>query len=332
MEYRKFGSTSFQVSALGLGAAPIGSRTDWPTSIKTLEAAFDVGINFYDTAPSYGQGSSEKIVGEAFKNKRDKVIICTKVGHAITPVLQLASQFKPLVRTTLQNIPGIQKVIQRRVQTFVQSQTSTDNFEPGYIVESVEGSLRRLKSDYIDLLLLHSPPRSVIEQGDAFQALDSLVAQGKIRHYGISVGALADTIECLNAKDYNISALQVTINLYEQEAIEELLPLAIEKGIACIAREPFAHGKLVPRQPEGSSLGYLGPLESDDYFEFLTYGGERTITQAALQFLLQVQGISTVLAGMSQAKHVYQNSKVFELPKLTVEEMLKIRSSTPILN
>lgn len=331
MEYRKFGKTSLQVSALGLGAAPIGSRTDKQTSIRTLEAAFDAGINFYDTAPSYGQGSSEKILGEAFKQKRDKVIITTKVGHSITPTLQAVAKLKPLVRATLQSIPGMQKVVQRRVQTFVQSQTNTDNFEPDYIIKSVEESLGRLRTDYIDLLLLHSPPSPVIERGDAFYALESLVSQGKIRYYGVSVGDLESTIQCLHDKEINLSALQVTANLYEQEAIHKLLPLAISKGIGCIAREPFAHGKLIPKHVDKTGLGYLGPLESDDYFNFLTNNSTRTITEAALQFLMQTEGISVVLAGMSQTKHIYQNVNALNASKLSPDEMHRARVATPSL-
>jgi aryl-alcohol dehydrogenase-like predicted oxidoreductase len=332
MEYKKFGKTDLKVSALGLGAAPIGSRTDRKTSIQTLEEAFDAGINFYDTAPSYGQGSSEKILGEAFRKKRDQVIITTKVGHSITPVLQAVAQLKPLVRATLQSIPGIQKIVQRQVQTFVQSQTSTENFEPDYIVKSVEESLGRLRSDYIDLLLLHSPPSSVIEKGDAFDALNNLVSQGKIRYYGVSVGDLDSTVQCLNNQDLNLSALQATVNLYEQEAIQKLLPLAASKGIACIAREPFAHGKLIPKTVEKSGLGYLGPLESDDYFDFLAANSTRTITEAALQFLMQIEEISVVLAGMSQAKHIHQNVNALNAPKLTSDEMQRARMATPTLN
>lgn len=325
MEFRTFGNTSLKVSALALGTAPIGSRTDKPTSLRTLESALDQGINFYDTAPSYGQGSSEVIIGEAFRNKRDQVIIATKVGHSVTPILRFAAQFKPLVRSILNKVPSIQKVAQRKVQTFVQSQTKTDNFEAAYIIRSVEESLRRLKTDYIDLLLLHSPPFSVIQDGDAFQALDRLMEQGKIRYYGISTGRLDDTIHCLKNKDYNISAIQVTLNLYEQGAIDNLLPLTLQRGIACIAREPFAHGKLVPQASRQSGLSYLGPLASDEYFQFLTEGGIRTLTQAALQFILQTKGIATVLAGMSQARHVQQNADVFNLPHLSFDLIQKAR-------
>ncbi len=323
MRYQKFGNTDLQASVLGLGSAPIGSRTGKQESIKTLNLALDLGINFYDTAPSYGQGSSEEILGEVFKSRRDQVIITTKVGHAVSPTLQFAAKFKPMVRSALQQLPGMRK----SVKSFVQSQTKTDNFEPSYILKSVEGSLKRLKSDYIDLLLLHSPPQEVLERGEVFTQLQSLKQQGKIRHYGVSAGKLAKAITCLEYPDTGICALQVTLNLFEKQALEEVIPLAEKQGVAIIAREPFAHGKLIPATNSSSSLSYQGDLAPDDSFAFLTADSTKTMTQAALQFSLQSEGVAVVLAGMSQARHVRDNVAALSLPELTPEQMQAIRAA-----
>lgn len=323
MEYRKFAKTNLKVSALGLGAAPIGSRTGPEESKATLNKAFELGINFYDTAPSYGQGSSEKIIGEVFRKKRDKVIITTKVGYAPTATLQAAARFKPLVRSLLRTVPGIRKSIQK----FVNSQNKID-FEPNYISKSVENSLQRLRSDYIDLLLLHSPPGEIIERGDVFKQLKSLKQQGKIRYYGVSASNLENSLLLLKHPELEISALQTTLNLFEQEAIDELIPLAKQKGIAIVAREPFAHGKLIPRSADTDNEGlqYVGPLETDDRFAFLSKDGTRTMTQAALQFVLQTEGVSVVLAGMSKVKHVKANVTTFDAPALSNQEIKKIRA------
>ncbi len=323
MEYRKFGETDLKVSALGLGAAPIGSRTGFNESKETLNKAFDLGINFYDTAPSYGQGSSEEIIGKVFRNKRDNVIITTKVGYYPTATLQTASKFKPLVRSLLRKIPGLRS----NIQNFVNSQNESD-FEPNLIVKSVENSLRRLDSDYIDLLLLHSPPREIVERGDVFERLKSLKQQGKIRYYGVSASNLDNSLLLLKHSELGISALQVTLNLFEQEAIKELIPLANRQGVAIVARELFAHGKITPNSSDTDNQGlkYVGPLEADNSFDFLAKDGVRTITQAALQFGLQTEGVSVVLAGMSKVKHVQANVTVFDAPALTPQEIAEVHS------
>ena len=321
MEYRKFGETDLKVSALGLGAAPIGSRTGFEESKETLNKAFDLGINFYDTAPSYGQGSSEEIIGKVFRNKREQVIVTTKVGYYPTATLQAASKFKPLVRSLMTKIPGIRNAI----QNFVNTQNKTD-FEPNLIVKSVEDSLRRLESDYIDLLLLHSPPREIVDRGDVFEQLKSLKQQGKIRYYGVSASNLENSLLLLQHSEFGISALQTTLNLFEQEAIKELIPLANKRGVAIIARELFAHGKINPQNNDDDNKGlqYVGPLEVDHSFDFLAQDGVRTITQAALQFGLQTEGVAVVLAGMSKRKHVQANVAAFDAPPLSSQEMARI--------
>ncbi|MDJ0688209.1 MAG: aldo/keto reductase [Xenococcaceae cyanobacterium MO_188.B32] len=324
MQYRKFGNTDLHPSVMGLGAAPIGSRTGRDESLKTLHEAFELGITFYDTAPSYGQGASEKIIGEAFKKRRDKVIITTKVGNSITPTLQLASKIKPFVRTLLQSVPGIRSTLQKNVQQFVKSQIQT-NFEPSYIAKSVEDSLRHLDTDYIDLLLLHSPSKDIITE-EVFDHLKSLKQQGKVRYYGISSSDLETTLMCVQNDEFGISALQVRLNLFEQQVIDKLLPLANQKGVAIIAREPFAHGMLIPPASNNSGLNYMGPRSWDDRFTFLAKENMRTMTQAALQFVLQTEGVSVVLPGMSKVKHVYENVEALSAKSLTSQEMEKIRS------
>lgn len=327
MQYKQFGNTDLYPSVMGLGAAPIGSRTGRDESIETLNEAFELGITFYDTAPSYGQGSSEKIIGEAFKRRRNKVIITTKVGNAITPTLQLAAKVKPLVRMLMQSLPGVKSMLQKNVQNFVQSQTQT-NFDPNYIVKSVEASLKRLDTDYIDLLLLHSPSKEAINE-EVLKQLKSLQQQGKIRYYGISSSNWETTLMCINNQEWGMSALQVPLNLFEQDAIDKLLPLAKQKNFAIIAREPFAHGMLIPptsTTSDDGGLSYMGPRSWDDRFDFLAKDNFRTITQAALQFVLQTEGVSVVLPGMSKIKHVRANVASLSTESLTGQEMEKIRS------
>jgi len=326
MQYKKFGKTDLEPSVIGLGAAPIGSRTSRDESTITLNKAFESGITFYDTAPSYGQGASEAIIGEVFRKQRDKVIITTKVGSSITPTLQLAAKFKPIVRSILQSIPALRSTAQKNIQSFVQSQTKTNNYEPDYIVQSVEQSLKRLHSDYIDLLLLHSPSNEVLDRNEVFDVLQSLKCQGKIRYYGVSTGDVENALECLRRPELGISALQVTLNLFEQDVIDQVLPLAEEQGIAIVAREPFAHGKLISSSTADKGLSYLGPLQTDDRFAFLCQGNSRKMTQAALQFILQTQGVSVALPGMSKVNHVYENIAAVNASPLTDREMKDIRS------
>ena len=250
------------------------------------------------------------------------MIITTKFGNSPTAVLKTASKFKPLFRKFMWRVP----IIRSNVRKFVNFQTKID-FEPSSMVKSVEDSLRRLRSDYIDLLLLHSPSREVIVRGNVFEQLQSLKQQGKIRYYGVSTD-VENALLLLKNPELEISALQIVLNLFEQEAIDEVIPLAKKRGIAIVARKPFANGKLISKNADSDTKGLknVGSCAADERFDFLTQDGSQNITQAALKFALQTEGVSVVLAGMSKVKHVQENVSTFATSPLTVPEMEKIRS------
>lgn len=327
MEYRKFGHTNLQPSVIGLGAAPLGSRTSRQESIAVLNEAFDLGINFYDTAPSYGQGESEKIIGKVFQKKRDKVIITTKIGRYSTPALQLAAKFKPLARQVMQKMAGksMKQGLQSSVQTFIRSQTKS-NFQTNILTQSIEASLKRLRSDYIDLLLLHDIPHPE-EREQVFGLLQSLKQQGKLRYYGVSASSLSEALMWLEHPEWEFSALQLPINLFQLNIVAQCLPIAQQKDIAIIAREPFARGRLISATTNTTNrLGYLGSNQSDERFNFLSKNNLRTVAQGSLQFVYQTVGVSVVLAGMSTIDHVRENIATLKLPALTAAEMEMMRS------
>ena len=155
MEYRTFGKTDLYVSALGMGCASFGSRVGKVQARKVLEASFDAGVNFYDTAPLYGEGDSEVILGRTFASRRDRVVISTKVGWLPNRLLRLAKPFKGTVRSLLNAFPSV--YLQRQAQKFIRS-NNTLNLSERAIIASVESSLDRLHTDYIDLLLIHCTP------------------------------------------------------------------------------------------------------------------------------------------------------------------------------
>src|ERR1700757_1604082 len=242
MNYRSFGSTGLQVSEIGLGCSNIGGSVlykDERESLRVLHRAFEFGINFYDTSDSYKYGNSERLIGQAFKNRRSRVIIASKVGHLPSSVDRIGKILIPVLQP-------VRKVIQPFKSTIKKVSKQRQDFSSTHIKEAIEQSLRRLQMDYLDLYQLHSPPTWVIEQGDVFETLDELKRQVKIYFYGVSAETISDALLCL--KYSNVSSLQVVLNLLEQEAVKELLPLAEKKGIAIIARVPLARGLLTRKK------------------------------------------------------------------------------------
>jgi aryl-alcohol dehydrogenase-like predicted oxidoreductase len=292
--------------------------------MDAVAQALDCGINFFDTAPFYGQGESERILGVALRTRRDETLVATKIGLYPSPMLRVVSRLKPAVRSLLRLLPGMgRKSLQKSVQGFLRSQNEI-RFDRQSMMKSIDSSLKRMRSDYIDLLLLHVTP-GPDQIDDVVDGLQVLKRQGKIRYFGASSHDHDDMMMWLNMQRSGISALQVMLNLLEIPVMDVCLPLAMQKNIAIIAREPFARGRLLPPGTASrGSVGFMGH-EYDARFETFAKARACTVSQLAVQFLAQTPGVAVVLAGMSTVEHVRENVEALGLPALTREDVSMIR-------
>jgi aryl-alcohol dehydrogenase-like predicted oxidoreductase len=236
---RRFGRTDLNVSEFGLGCARIGGifQRDPADFLELLSAALDAGINFFDTADMYSQGESEMLLGRAFKGRRDQIVIASKAGYVLPAQRRILARFKPLVRPLI----GLLGLGRHHLPGAVRG-SPVQNFSPAHLTRAIEGSLRRLGTDRLDLFQLHSPPAAVVELGAWVETLDGLKRAGKIRYYGISCDSIEAALAALGHS--GISSIQVAINLLERGAVDAVLPRARELGVAVIARECLANGLL----------------------------------------------------------------------------------------
>ena len=278
MKYRNLGKTDITVSEIGFGAWGIGGGAYGPiddkTSESTINEALACGVTFFDTASLYGDGHSEYILGRVLKRVRGDVVIATKAGT--------------LPHTGF---------------------TMPQDFSYEHIMDSVEGSLRRLNTDYIDLLQLHSPSLDALEGGEAIQALKELKLQGRIREYGISVRSPIDGVTAI--LKYGFPAVQVNFNLIDHRAADcGLFDLAFLLGVGIIVRTPLCFGyltgalqndeKFSPSDhrcnwPEDQIQRWVS---APQVFASLSQNRGCTPSQFALRFCLDTVGISTVIPGM----------------------------------
>jgi aryl-alcohol dehydrogenase-like predicted oxidoreductase len=214
METRTLGRTGLQVPVVGFGSMTIGGifgPVDDAVSIQALHAAIDAGMRFIDTSDAYGAGHSERVIGRFLRERpdRDQIIICTKGGNNMV--------------------------------------TGARNFTPEYIRGCVEGSLQRLGIEAIDLYLLHNPSVQNLKAGDSFELLEKYKAEGKIKHWGVSLNTVE---ECeLAVADGRPAVLQMEYNLLDQEA-EGVFAKAKAAGVGVISRVPLKRGLLSGRIDE----------------------------------------------------------------------------------
>jgi len=303
LKYRTLGRTNISVSEIGFGGWAIGGNqfgnsygtTKDSESIEALTTAMDLGCNFIDTADVYGHGHSEELIGKVFKGIRKDIVIATKVGGDF-----------------YQRLPR-------------------SNFDATYIRFALEHSLKRLNTDYIDLYQLHNPPLHLIQDADVFNILFKLKNEGYIRAIGLSIFDPTEGIQAI--RNDSIDCIQVVFNIYNRQAAKELFPLARDRNIGIIAREPLNNGILTGKF-SGEEIFEEGDIRSrwsPDYFAHLVNFTEslnrllknedRSPAQTALQFVLAQPAVSSVIPGMKTADQVKENFRSVIQPPMTEEEI-----------
>lgn len=298
MDRRPFGSTAITVSALGMGCGKLGSvwhqRSD-KDGKAAVQAALEGNITFFDTADCYGLGRSERLLGDVIRRrwKRDELVIATKCGLVKTP-----AAFSRAVSSSLAATPSRTRK-RGFAAPFREASRVLDNrsaYSPEYIKRSVDASLRRLRTDYLDILLLHSPSQRVLASGGFSEVFERLKSAGKIRACGVSLRS-SEAPSCSLGR-LGIDCIELEFNLCSsgRTATRALLSEAAQAGLGVIARQPFASGALPTR---ARSIGLRGlPIGIDDL---------RAVRKACLQFALADHRVSVVIAGMTSCVHVREN-------------------------
>ncbi|QEE48627.1 aldo/keto reductase [Flavobacterium alkalisoli] len=317
MEYRKIGNSDLKLSAITFGAWAAGGwmwgGTERKDAIHAIQASYDEGVTSIDTAPIYGQGDSEEIVAEAVQGiSRDKVEIITKYGMR----WDLAKgDFAMSSKNNLGQDIDIYKYAGKES-----------------IIKECEDSLRRLKTDYIDLYQIHWPDSTTPIQ-ESMKAVAQLIKEGKVRHAGVCNYNAAQVQEA--DKYVNIVSDQVPYSMVKRDIERELIPYTIESAKSIIAYSPLERGLLTGKMQPGHQFEE-GDHRAKLYFfkdenlkrtnEFLTKikpladDKNATLSQLVLRWTIEQPGITIALAGARNAQQSVQNAKAINV-KLNKEEI-----------
>jgi len=319
MNTRRFGNTGHSVGEIGLGCWQLGG-TDWGglsdmRARSILIAAADSGVNFFDTADVYGKGRSEEVLGLFLKERKGGFFVATKVGRA--------------------------------------GGMYPSNYTWEGVRTATEASLKRLALPAIDLTQLHCVPTEILKNGEVFDWLRRLKADGKIRHFGASVETVEEALICLEQP--GLSSLQIIFNIFRQKPVKELFPLAREKGVAIIVRLPLASGLLGGHLtgqtvfPAGDHRNYNRDGQFFNVGEtFCGLPFERglqlvarlqtmvplgmTLPQMALRYILDHEAVSVVIPGSSRPAQATSNASATKLPQLSpaLHEQLRVFYETEV--
>ncbi|MDE1154256.1 MAG: aldo/keto reductase [Acidobacteriaceae bacterium] len=308
------------MTTLGFGCAPLMGRASRKESMAALGLAFDAGVTFFDTARSYGYGQSEGLLGDFLSGgRREQVVLCTKFGiRAVRPGWK--QQLRPVARAAVRLVPSLRQAVQRRAG----DQFTAGCFSVADLEASFDRSLRELKTDYVDMLLLHAAPMSVLEQTDLFVALEKLVQQGKIRAAGIS--ADLPVMETFFAKPIPVlSSAQFALN----------------PGNIAFAEKVRSHADLllVANHPFGGTLGVNGMkdrvaalaedagLPEDLRRKLKETKDPQLFPELVFGMLLNGTGVAAVVPAMVSARNIRANVEAMEGCRFSAQELALVRSA-----
>lgn len=295
MNYRRLGNSGLKVSQLGLGTNAFGKRADQATSTRILDHALDHGINFIDTANIYAGSESERIIGEALVGKRDQVILATKAG---------------LVKGQGPNERGSSRY---------------------HLQQELENSLKRLKTDYVDLYQIHTfDPDTPLDE--TLRTLDDMVSSGKVRYIGASNYAAWEMMKALGISELRGYAryvsTQTSYSLADRTPELELVPLCLDQGVGIIPYFPLAGGILTGKYSEGERKPSGSRADTDPNFNrFLEDHnlklGQQVSQLAAehghspsalsLAWLMNRPAVSTVIVGATKTEQLDDNLKSLDI-------------------
>ena len=314
MKFRKLPRTDLVLSEVGFGVWTVA--TNWWGKIEDadkaalLENAVEEGINFFDTADTYGDGFGEEILATVLGHKRNDIVIATKFGYDI---------YDPTPRD------GHKERAQK--------------FDKEFVKYACEQSLRRLGTDYIDLYQAHNIKLADLERDELFETLEQLQFEGKIRHYGVALGPDIGWIEEgeYTLTQRQVASAQVIYSIMEQDPAKHFMRLAEENEVGLLSRVPHASNTLTEEFDDG-----LPTFDADDHrahrknewleeamkkvarVRFLVQEDTRTMAQSAIQFVLKQPSIISVLPNFTNLLELKEYTSALETPEISDEEQAKL--------
>lgn len=312
MNYRKLGKTDFNISEISLGTWQVGGKWgetfNFENAHQIIHRAIDSGINFIDTADVYGDGLSEKAVGQVIKSRSERVYVATKCGRQLKP-------------------------------------HTNEAYQPEVLRKFVENSLQNIGVECLDLIQLHCPPTEVYYRPEIFELFDKLKTEGKILNLGVSVEKIEEALKAIEYE--NVTTVQIIFNMFRQRPAELFFKEAQRRNIGIIVRVPLASGLLSGKYSQNTVFGtndhrffnrkgeafdkgetfsgidYETGLQAVEELKSL-FSNDYELANYALKWILGFSEVSCVIPGASNPAQVDANLKTLQTPQLTDNQMIAV--------
>jgi aryl-alcohol dehydrogenase-like predicted oxidoreductase len=311
MKFRELGRTGWKVSEVSFGAWAIGGawgKVDDDESLAALRQAIELGVNFIDTADVYGDGRSERLVGQICRENKDRIYVATKAGRRLDP-------------------------------------HTAKGYNRKNLTAFVERSLKNLGTETIDLLQLHCPPVEVYYMPEVFGVLDELIEKGKIRYYGVSAEKVEEALKAIVYP--NVQSVQIIFNMFRHRPAELFFEQAKKRKVGILARVPLAsgmltgklsssstfesddhrnfnrHGEAFDRGETFSGVDYKVGLEAVEQLRDICPAG-MSMAQFALRWILMFDAVTCTIPGAKRPSQAEENFAASDLPALPEKTMADV--------
>jgi aryl-alcohol dehydrogenase-like predicted oxidoreductase len=316
MRHATLGSTALRPSLLAFGCAPMASRVGRTESLRAMSMAYELGVNHFDVARSYGYGEAERVLGEFARGRREKITIATKFGIAVPRVTPARRAAKAVARRLFQWAPRLRQVLRRQLGT----QFSANRFSVPDMLASLDQSLTELRTDHVDLLMLHACGDEVLERDDLFLALERLVGEGKVRYCGVATDPDV-TERALLRRPRELAVAQFQHSLLDQRAGERLVSF----GVGKIAHQPFGGPEGVARLKHGLAALRARTSTSQELRDKLNRLDEPTVADVAINGALHSIGVDVAVCSMFTRNHILANARAVTASRFSIDEISRIR-------
>jgi aryl-alcohol dehydrogenase-like predicted oxidoreductase len=312
MKHRRLGKTGIEISEVSLGTWQVGGRWGEPfneaSAKATLNRAMDEGINFIDTADVYGDGLSEKMVGQVVRSRSERIYVATKCGRRLSP-------------------------------------HNNQSYTPEALRQFVEDSLANSGLETLDLIQLHCPPPEALVRDEIFELFDLLKEEGKIQNLGVSVETVEEAMMAIRYD--NVTTIQIIFNMFRHKPSEQFFQEASKKDVGIIVRVPLASGMLTGLYTRDTKFGRTdhryfnrngAMFDKGETFSGVDYStgldaveeirklfpGRENLAPLALKWVLMFPEVSCVIPGASSENQLLSNLNAADLDAFTADQMAGI--------
>lgn len=320
MQDIELGNSGLWAGQVGFGCSALLGRSGRTESLRALAAAWDHGIRFFDTARSYGYGESEALLGEFLEGRREQAVVATKFGI----LSELQPGWKQVARSAARKLLAAVPSARSLVRRGAAAQFSSGQFTVAVLHQSIDESLRKLRTDRVDMLFLHDAPASVLDQDDLLGAMGRLVEAGKVRVAGLSAEPEVVKV-AIERRTQPLRAMEFPCNVFDRSAAGFATRSMSE--YALVANHPYGGVTRVQRCREilrtlaqKQALGAvlrekLGTLE------------DRILADVVLNVILRDTGIHIVVPAMMRVEHILANVRAVEQSRFDSQEIAQIRQA-----